>query len=361
MPDERRISGWLRDDFGLDVRHVVPVGGGADVRAAVFRATTVDGADLAVKWTTGGSPAGLAVPAFLAASGIEGAPAPVPTRAGGWWSEREGARLSAVRWVAGTPALDAPLGPAHWTAYGRLLARLHGGRPGPDVTRWVPRVDYAGDAARWAAGFDAVTARIDRAEAAPGPRALLGAGAGTDPRDPLVNRLLALWARQRPRLAELRDRTDRLAARLAAADSATGCAADSPAPSPADPHVLCHGDPHLGNVIATGPGAVALIDFDDAVLAPPEKDLMFVLGPGVLSFAPVDDRQRAWFLAGYGPVRPDPDRLAYFRCVRALEDAGDLAAQVLDTAAHPAAARAEALGHLEGFCSPAGLLDQALA
>ncbi|MEU1361398.1 aminoglycoside phosphotransferase family protein [Micromonospora zamorensis] len=79
------------------------------------------------------------------------------------------------------------------------------------------------------------------------------------------------------------------------------------------PDVVCHGDPHLGNLLLGPDGQVWLVDWDDAVLAPPECDLMFVLG-GVLAFAPVSAGQQKAALAGYGAADIDPARLAWFRC-----------------------------------------------
>ncbi|RIQ16909.1 phosphotransferase family protein, partial [Jiangella rhizosphaerae] len=92
--------------------------------------------------------------------------------------------------------------------------------------------------------------------------------------------------------------------------------------------VVCHTDGHLGNVLL-GDDAVWLIDWDDATLAPPERDLMFVVG-GLPGYAPVGERELRWFAAGYGAVEVDADRLAYYRAVRALADLTEFAAELLD-------------------------------
>lgn len=39
--------------------------------------------------------------------------------------------------------------------------------------------------------------------------------------------------------------------------------------------VLCHGEPSPGNILISGVGKIYLIDWDDLILAPKEKDLMF--------------------------------------------------------------------------------------
>ncbi|MGH8776647.1 MAG: phosphotransferase family protein [Jiangellaceae bacterium] len=126
------------------------------------------------------------------------------------------------------------------------------------------------------------------------------------------------------------------------------------------PSVVCHGDPHLGNMLIGGDERVWLIDWDDAVLAPRERDLMFVLG-GVLAFAPVSPQEQSWFFDGYGVADIDPARLAYYRCRRALEDLVDPAAHVVDVHRWTESERADALSIVRRVLSPTGLVGLALS
>ena len=124
--------------------------------------------------------------------------------------------------------------------------------------------------------------------------------------------------------------------------------------------VVCHGDPHLGNVLIGGDEQVWLVDWDDAVLAPRERDLMFVIG-GVLAFSPVSPEEQSWFFDGYGPADLDPARLAYYRCTRALEDLVDPAAQVVDVHRWTDSERSDALSTFRGVLSPTGLVSLTLS
>jgi spectinomycin phosphotransferase len=121
-------------------------------------------------------------------------------------------------------------------------------------------------------------------------------------------------------------------------------------------HVVCHGDPHVGNLLADDDESVWLVDWDDAVLAPRERDLMFVLG-GVLAFAPVGADERTAFFAGYGDATVDPRLVAYYLCTRALDDVAGWAAQAADP---QDADRERALEIVRGILSPPGLVDVAL-
>jgi len=89
-------------------------------------------------------------------------------------------------------------------------------------------------------------------------------------------------------------------------------------PAPEGPRVVCHGDPHLGNVLVAD-GQLHLIDWDDVILAPREQDLMFMLG-GMGDVGPTSDEQVEAFLSGYGAHAIDEHAVRYYRHVRARED-----------------------------------------
>ncbi|MBB5785734.1 phosphotransferase enzyme family protein [Jiangella mangrovi] len=291
----------LRDrigaDFGLRFSEATPIGHGADAAASVWRVTDADRARYAVKWTGGGSAAGLLLPARLAELGVGGVPAPVRTVDGALCSEHEGRRLSLQPWVADRRAVDTAMTPEQWTAYGALLARVHAVPADDPVVRELPVEDHRPDALL--ATTATVTARLAAADG-----------------DDLVHDLAAAW----------RDGAELLGALVARAAVLGDRLRDRTAHA-----VVAHTDAHLGNVLLGDDGTVWLIDWDDAALAPPERDLMFVVG-GLPGYAPVGPDELAWFADGYGPVEPDPDRLAYYRTVRALSDLTEFAAEILDPA-----------------------------
>jgi aminoglycoside phosphotransferase (APT) family kinase protein len=81
--------------------------------------------------------------------------------------------------------------------------------------------------------------------------------------------------------------------------------------------VLCHGDLRGDNLLGDRAGRVWLVDWDGAVLAPRERDLVLFAGRG---FEP--------FLAGYQRaadhgIHVDADLLAFFLLRRNLEDLVD--------------------------------------
>jgi len=288
------VAAEVRRAYGIDLVAAEPVTSGT--AAEVWRATAADGGAYAVK--NGSAPA---VQTHLA--GVPGVPHPlrpsVPTP------------LSVTPWIDGRGAGEG-MTRDQWHAFGALLARVHAVPP----LASLPRETHTHGAQA------ALMRSVDEAVREPA-------------RDPLVAALAELW--DAGRSAALVARADALAREVTGA-----------------PYVVCHGAPHAGNVLVAGDD-VWLVDWDDALLAPPERDLMLVLA-GVSDWAPMADGDEEAFLAGYG-AEPDATRLAYYLCVRAMEDAGGFAADVLDGTRD-----AETAWRIvRGLLSPGGAVTRALA
>ena len=243
--------------------------------ARLWHGVDTGGSAYAVKLTGGGTPAGLIL---AAAFGVPGVPAPVSARDGGLWSTRDGKRLSLVPWISSERGLDG-MTATQWTAFGKLLAGTHAAPITEEIADVLPVETYRHERAT-----DCV--RQVHKHLAQAPDALDGG-----------------WDTETA--AFILAGADRLAARLRA----------DPAPN-----VVCHADPHTGNVLLGPTGEVFLIDWDDAIASPRERDLMFLLDGGLMGFADVHDDARGWFFEGYGDIALDRELVVYFQCVRALED-----------------------------------------
>jgi len=319
-----RIHTAAEAAFSLRLTTLEPVRGGADVHATVWRATDDSGASYAVKLTRGGSTAGLLVPAHLAAVGVQGVPVPLRAEDGRPWADLDGARLSVAPWVQGRRGLDGGLAPDEWRALGALLGAVHRIEPLPAIRRALPAEPYRPAAAGEVLG---VAARLN----------------GLPPdADELSAALREVWCSAQGRVEALVGQAVDLGERLRGGGA---------------PQVICHNDPHLGNVVVDGAGQVWLLDWDDVVLSPRERDLVFV-HDWVLGDNVVGEAERRWFFEGYGDVPVDADLLAYFTAVRAIEDL-TWATQVLDPGADEQA-RAFALSVVRWQLSPPGMPATAL-
>jgi spectinomycin phosphotransferase len=82
--------------------------------------------------------------------------------------------------------------------------------------------------------------------------------------------------------------------------------------------VLCHSDIHGGNVFVNGTETLYIIDWDDPILAPKERDLMFIGGGvGNVWNKPYEE---SLFYQGYGKTDVDWTILTYYRFERIVED-----------------------------------------
>lgn len=318
-----QVRQWVRVDFAVELDSMEPVDLGTDTAATLWRAAARDGTVLAVKWTAGGSTAGPVVSSHLDRLGIGGIVAPARTVRGEPWSHRGGRRLVVTPWVSGHRPVRRRMDQRQWTTYGALLAHIHAA---PPPAQALPAEDYDHHK------VTSATYAVDREL-----RNYRG-------RDHTVHELASRW----------RDGLGGQIRRLLA--SADELAAQLRAEPP--PHVLCHGDPHLGNVLLVD-GSPWLLDWDDAMLAPRERDLVLLKG-GMGGFGTDNPDEQAWFDAGYGSGDVDPALLAYYRCTRAIEDVVYFAQDILDPD-RPPADRTDRMEIIRGVAGPMGLVGRALA
>ena len=82
--------------------------------------------------------------------------------------------------------------------------------------------------------------------------------------------------------------------------------------------VLCHADIHGGNVLVDDKNSLYIVDWEDPILAPKERDLMFIGGGvGNVWNKPCEEKL---FYQGYGPTDIDWTLLTYYRYERIVED-----------------------------------------
>lgn len=93
--------------------------------------------------------------------------------------------------------------------------------------------------------------------------------------------------------------------------------------------VLCHSDLHGGNVFIDENDTLYIVDWDDPILAPKERDLMFI-GGGVANVWN-KPHEKEFFYEGYGKVEINMTLLAYYRHERIVEDIAEYGQQLLLT------------------------------
>ena len=94
--------------------------------------------------------------------------------------------------------------------------------------------------------------------------------------------------------------------------------------------IVCHSDIHAGNLLVSRDGALYIVDWDEPILAPKERDLMYI-GGGLLASGHPPQEEEALFYPAYGKVELDPVALAYYRYERIVRDIGEYCEQLLLT------------------------------
>ena len=117
--------------------------------------------------------------------------------------------------------------------------------------------------------------------------------------------------------------------------------------------VLCHADIHGGNVLISENGCIYIVDWDQPVMAPKERDLMFI-GGGVANVWN-NPHEEEFFYKGYGKPEINMPILAYYRKERIVEDIAEYAQEFLFTAAEED--KSEMYQHFIAMFEPRGVVD----
>lgn len=127
--------------------------------------------------------------------------------------------------------------------------------------------------------------------------------------------------------------------------------------------VLCHSDLHGGNILIDKMNNFYIVDWDEPIMAPKERDLMFV-GGGVCNVwnKPFEEEL---FYKGYGKTEVNRTILAYYRHERIVEDIAEYSQSLLFTTVKDGEVkteeRLEMYKHFIAMFEPQGVVDIAFA
>jgi spectinomycin phosphotransferase len=242
------------------------------------------------------------------------------------WTEGAGYALILYPFIAGTTGMAHGMAPTQWIAYGAILRQIHTTALAPALAHLMRRETFV----------PAGAATVREVEAHIGGRRFA---------DPAAQDLASLWHERRDVIHTLVARAEELGRQLA---------------QRAPPCVLCHADIHTNNVLLDADGTVWIVDWDDTVLAPKERDLMFVVGGG-LNRTLVGPREEELFLQGYGATTLAPLALTYYRYALAVRDIGEYSEQVFLRPDLGPVTRRSAVGRFLTMFQPGRIVELALA
>lgn len=321
--DTETITACLRANYGLEATSITFLPIGYDLNAWVYKVSS-DGNSYFLKIRSGPpNEPSLQVPRALLECDVPNILAPLRTRSGALWCWLDERSLVLYPFITGKNATDAGMTDEQWRAFGATLQAVHASGLATDFRGQLPGETFAIPSA-------AVV------------RELLTTLDGASFASPAATRFAAFWREKAAEIQQILARAEDLGKQLQV--QATSFE-----------HVLCHADIHGANILVGEDGQIYLVDWDWPIIAPRERDLLFVVGSKIAH--EVTPREEAHFFAGYGPVEIDPVALAYYRYERIIEDIGEFGKSVFLDPSLGEPMREEAESLVRGFFAPGGMLD----
>lgn len=279
--DRKDLAGCLKRDYGLTAASVAFLPAGADMNAGVYRMDLNDGRRFLLKIkSTPLYEAGCLMARYLFERGIEEVVAPVATQSGGLWTRMGGWNVTVYNFIKGDTGWGG-ITPAHWAEAGRIFKQIHGFALPADSFEVLREESF--DPSVYAKGIDALQRRMTEPGKASTPH----------------HALEVAWAEHRGTVDALLSALQKLEHELRRR---------------ALPHVICHADLHPGNLLRSPDAKVFVVDWDDVMLAPRERDFIFTGEPSSGGDA------GSPFFEGYGEVELDWEAVTYYRCERCVQD-----------------------------------------
>jgi spectinomycin phosphotransferase len=324
---EHAIVAALQAHYAISINALTFLPIGADSASAAYRVEVGGGADLflKVRAVEGFSVPSLAIPHALHSQGIPHILAPLSTVTGTLWVGVDGFALSLYPFIEGHMGADVGLFGQQWRAFGTTVRQIHTDQLTLDLLQILRGETFVPSRRDVLTNLEAAIAEGDLA--------------GSVQRE-----LAAFWRSRQEQIRTLVARADALGRQLRKASL---------------PHVLCHADLHTWNVLLDGEQEMWIVDWDETVLAPKERDLMFIVGG--IGRDLVSPHETMCFLQGYGDAAIDPQALAYYRYAWAAQDIAAYGERAIFTPDLHEESRRDALRGLVGMFESGNIVDIALA
>ncbi len=341
------IAKALESCFGIVTTELTFLPLGDDSASSAFRAETVMGTSYFVKLRShqGFRIASLAVPHLLQTECVSHVLTPMATVKHELWVNLDRYALTVYPFIESRPAYEVGLSELQWFSLGKTVRHIHhvNHKNIPDMLTevFVPsRNDLV-------PVIEAILRQITE------PAATKPAYEIDHPTKEQRN-LAIFWQAHRDVIAQLVRRTNNLARALRTAR-------DMPADFLPDANrpVLCHADLHTWNIVVDHAGEMWIVDWDETIMAPKERDLMFFIrGIGRNLVTP---RETECFLQGYGDCEIDQTALSYYRHAWAIQDLAAYAERVALLPELSTSAQVDALNSIISMFEPDNIVDIALS
>lgn len=294
IADEFIIS-RLQEEYNLRVAELIFLPIGADMNTAVYRVGTDDGIIYFLKLRKGFDEISVTIPLFLKSQGIKEVIAPFETESKQGWADFGEYKMILYPFIEGKNGFEMELSDRHKRTLGAALKGIHSAQIPRELKKQLPQETFS---PKYRESMRSFQVQVEN-----------------QTYDDYVAAKLAEFIKsKREEINHLIERADILASRLQ---------------SRSLEFVLCHTDIHGGNMLIGKNGDFFIVDWDAPLLAPKERDLMFI-GGGIDEIWKTK-RDAAVFYEGYGKTEINLSALAYYRYERVIEDLAVICEQLLLT------------------------------
>jgi len=307
--------------YGLDVIAIARLPLGADMNAAVYKSETRENHSYFVKLKRGHhQDISTTIMELLQQAQVQQIIPPLKTTNGQTTHLLDGFTLIVYPFVEGQDGFTHPLTDDQWILLGKTMRQIHEIDVPLSMQRQIRKESYS---PHWRDSLRSLCTRIKDEQI----------------RGDIAGELLAFIKNNWATIHRLVDRAEALAQQLH----------DKPLA-----FVLCHSDIHGGNIFIDEINHLYIVDWDEPIMAPKERDLMFI-GGGVGNIWN-KPHEEALFYQGYGPAEVNQTALAYYRHERIVEDMAIYIQDVLFTTTK-SDENQEMVQHFTGMFAPRGVVE----
>jgi len=287
---DQLIISCLSRDYGIEIAALALLPLGADLDASVYKAQAVDQTSYFIKLKRGHHhDISVIILELLQMAGIQQIIPPIKTRKGQSTQRIEGFTLIVYPFIEGLDGFSRELTDKQWIQLGRLLRQVHEIEVPPSVQSKIRHEVYS---SKWRKFVQMLYPRLEAESSG----------------DEIALKFSRFMKENAQTIRRLIDRAEQLSKKIR---------------DQSPKFVLCHSDLHGGNVLVEGSDAFYVVDWDNPIMAPKERDLMFI-GGGVGSVWNKPHEEEL-FYQGYGRTEINSTILAYYRHERIVEDIADFA------------------------------------
>ncbi len=294
ISDELIIS-RLQDEYGLHVATLTFLPIGADLRTAVYRVLAEDGTAYFLKLRRKFNDVIVRVPLFLKESGVREIIVPYETKSSQHWADFGEYKIILYPFIEGKDGFEMELTDQHRRTLGNAFRKIHTAQISPELKENIRKEIFSPE---WRDDMKSYQAQVEKKVFT----------------EPTAAKLVEFMKSKQSEITRLVERSEQIASKLQFKPLEL---------------VLCHTDIHGGNILISNTGELYIVDWDDPILAPKERDLMFI-GGGIDEIWKTT-REEAVFYEGYGKTDINPSALAYYRYERVIEDLVVICEQILLT------------------------------